>query len=352
MTDYLNDFGAPIDYKCTGNSVLTGIGSVHSDPDEDRRFKYTCSTLASGRVGGVCVEASLCGGKADDEAKCPAGFVLTGLSATVPSGEDRTYNFKCCELLDVVVDEEGSGDMTEPQAEFDYSVTGGKVLTGVKSEYFADKVDRKFQFHWATFKTKKHCETCTTAAISVNISKAQFPANPNTKFNQDFDFSCPSGEILQGVESLFEAPRKDFQWKMKCAPVTGSGVADGGDAAPAKCGAALDGGFTELSSSFYLECPKGEVITKAVSKYDQVSMDRQFQFKCGKFDDGAKLKLKGDGAKFPKDGEATWTYNAGMDTGITAVESSFVAGGARTFKFYGSTFFGPETCEEVWVKPQ
>jgi len=252
----------------------------------------------------------------------------------------------------VVVDAEGSGDMSATQADFDYSVDGGKVLTGVKSDYDKDKVDRKFQFHWATFKTKKHCETCTTDSILVYASKTQFPAEPSTKFNQDFDFGCPAGEIMQGVESLYEAPRKDSQWKVKCAPVNGTEVKDGGSAAPAKCGAALDSDFTLLEESWYLECPQGEVITKAVSKYDQVTMDRQFQFKCSKFDDGSKLRLKGDVAFFPKDGEATWTYNAGADTGITAVESNYVKGSQRTFKFVSSTFYGPEKCTEVWAKPQ
>jgi hypothetical protein len=352
VTDYLNAFGAAIDYACAPGSLLTGIGSVHSDPDEDRRWKYTCSTLAApASVGAVCVTASFCGNKENDEAKCPAGYVLTGLSATVPSGEDRVYNFKCCELL-AVVDEEGSTDMSEPQAEFDFTVTEGKVLTGVKSDFFSDKVDRKWQFHYASFKTKKHCETCTTGAITINITHSQFPATPSTSFGKDYDFSCPDGEVVQGVESLYEAPRKDSELKIKCAKVSGSGLAAGGDAAPLKCGAALEGGYTELSSSWYLECPLGETITKISSKFDQVTLDRQFKFTCSKFDDGSKLKLKGDARKFPAADEATWTYNAGADTGITGVESVYVAGGQRTFKFYGSTFFGPETCEEVWSKPQ
>jgi hypothetical protein len=353
VTDYLNTFGGPIDYACPGGAVLTGIGSVHSDPDEDRRWKYTCSTLAApAAVGPVCVEASICGGKESGEAKCPTNFVMVGLSAVAPVGEDRTYSFKCCELLGVVVAEEGSLDLSASQAEFDYSVMDGKVLTGVTSEYDKDKVDRKFQFHWTTFKSKKHCETCTTKTVAIKIDGVQFPANPNTKFNQDYDFSCPAGEILQGVESVFEEARHDSQWKIKCAKANGTEVADGGNAAPAKCGSALDGDLTEIGQSWYLECPQGEVITKIVSKYDQVTQDRQFQFKCSKFDEGSKLKLKGDIQFFPKDGEATWTYNAGADTGITAVESNYVQGGQRTFKFYGSTFYGPEECQETWVKPQ
>jgi hypothetical protein len=353
VTDYLNVFGGLIDYACAPGSVLTGIGSAHSDPDEDRKFKYTCSTLASPvAVGPVCVEASICGGKENGEAKCPAGFVLTGLKAVAPVGEDRTYNFKCCELLGVVVDEEGSGDMSATQAEFDYSVTGGKVLTGVTSDYDKDKVDRKFQFHWTSFKTKKHCESCTTTSVAIPTANVQFPANPDTKFNQDYDFSCPAGEILQGVESVYEAPRHDGQWKIKCAKVNGTEVSDGGSAKPAKCGAPLDGDLTEIGQSWYLECPQGEVITKIVSKYDQVTQDRQYQIKCSKFAEGSKLRLKGDVQFFPKDGEATWTYNAGADTGITAMESNFVQGSQRTFKFYGSTFYGPEECHETWVKPQ
>jgi len=127
--------------------------------------------------------------------------------------------------------------------------------------------------------------------------------------------------------------------------VEGSELADGGNAAPAKCGAALDGDFTEIGTSWYLECPIGEVITKIVSKFDQVTLDRQFQFKCSKFDEGSMIKLNGDIKFYPKDGEAKWIYDAGADTGVTAVESNFVKGGQRTFKFYGSTFYGPKHCD-------
>merc|ERR1719263_107005 len=116
-----------------------------------------------------------------------------------------------------------------------------------------------------------------------------------------------------------------------CAPLTGSTLADGGDAAPTKCGEPLDGGFTLPRSSWYLECPRNEMITKVISKYEETDGDRIFQFKCSKLDDGAKLKLTGDVKLFPKDGEAKWSYSAGQDTAITAVESSYVPGAQRTF---------------------
>eukprot|EP00746_Dinoflagellata_sp_MGD_P126039 gnl/MRDRNA2_/MRDRNA2_60966_c0_seq1.p1 gnl/MRDRNA2_/MRDRNA2_60966_c0~~gnl/MRDRNA2_/MRDRNA2_60966_c0_seq1.p1 ORF type:complete len:1834 (+),score=388.57 gnl/MRDRNA2_/MRDRNA2_60966_c0_seq1:203-5503(+) len=352
-TDYLNQFGSPIAYTCAPGQALTGVGSKHSDPSEDRRFKFTCSTLAApAAVGSVCETVSICGAKEAGEAQCPSGFVLTGVNANAPMADDRVYDFKCCELLGVEADpaEEGSGDMSAGQEVWDYTVSEGKLLTGVKSEYFNPKVDRQFQFFWKSFKTKRHCQNCTAASIQIDAPGAQFPAEPTNKFRKDFDFSCPDGQVLQGAESVYEGPRADAQWKLKCASLTGSSLADGGDAAPKQCSPALEGGFTLPRTSWYLECPRNEMITKVVSKYDEVEGDRMFQFKCSKLDDGAKLKLTGDVKYFPKDGEAKWTYKAGPDTAITAVESSFVPGKQRTFKFYGSTFHGPETCDEIFVK--
>jgi hypothetical protein len=266
--------------------------------------------------------------------------------------EDRIYDFKCCELLGVEADpaSEGSGDMSTEQEPFDFAVTEGKLLTGVKSEYNTEKVDRKFQFFWKSFKTKKHCQNCIAGSIKIDAQASRFPAEHTNKFRAEFDFSCPDSQVLQGVESTYEGPRADAQWKLKCASLNGSSLADGGDASPKKCAAALEGGFTLPRTSWYLECPRNEMITKVISKYDEVEGDRTFQFKCSKLDDGAKLRLTGDVKFFPKDSESKWSYKAGPDTAITAVESSWVPGSQRTFKFYGSTFNGPETCDEIWVR--
>jgi len=242
--------------------------------------------------------------------------------------------------------------MTKSQDPFDVSVAGGKVLTGVSTEYDAGKVDRKFQFFWSSFKTKSHCETCTTGTLSINVDKAEFPAEANVKFGKDLDFACPPGQVLQGIDSKYKDNRKDEKWKLKCAPVVGSEVTDGGKAGTAKCGEALVDDTTATEESWYVECPRNEVITGIVSKWDVQTLDRTYQFKCGKFDKGSKLRLTGAINYFPKDpADRKWTYNAGADTGITAIQSNYQKG-QRTFKFFGSTFHGPEKCDEIWVKPQ
>ncbi|XP_057295687.1 hemagglutinin/amebocyte aggregation factor-like [Hydractinia symbiolongicarpus] len=50
---YVNDFDMPFQFVCPHNHVITGMSGVHSNPHEDRRYKFRCS-LYVGRYQTAC----------------------------------------------------------------------------------------------------------------------------------------------------------------------------------------------------------------------------------------------------------------------------------------------------------
>lgn len=46
-SQYVNEFGKPVNYRCAPSFVLDGVRSVHSNDIEDRRFAFRCCMLVS-----------------------------------------------------------------------------------------------------------------------------------------------------------------------------------------------------------------------------------------------------------------------------------------------------------------
>ncbi|XP_061435679.1 hemagglutinin/amebocyte aggregation factor-like [Lethenteron reissneri] len=50
-TSYVNNFDEKLDFTCPFNSIVSGIGSYHSNDAEDRRWKFTCTMQANVCMG-------------------------------------------------------------------------------------------------------------------------------------------------------------------------------------------------------------------------------------------------------------------------------------------------------------
>jgi len=334
--------------------VLTGAESIHSDPFEDRRWKFTCAELAPPVRLGECQFVKQCGGKDDSKAECPPQSALVGVKALAPVAEDRVMSWKCCKLEaagSIAVEEEGAGEFSEPQASFSFAAPtaewgkSSKVLTGVESKWYADKVDRTFKWSYASFTTKSHCETCTVAPIT--IASAEFPAGFRHKFSQDLEFECPSGEALQGVKSEYVAERLDSKWQLKCGAVNGTELSECEDAKPSACSVAGESEFTAPKADFNLECKPFFAMVGVSSKFNVEAEDREYKFKCCKLNDASGYQDKSL-ASAEVGEEATWAFSGGA-AAIDSVSSSYVPGNQRRFKFFTSTYDGAKTCTSEWT---
>merc|ERR1712062_300562 len=155
-----------------------------------------------------------------------------------------------------------------------------KMLTGVESKFFSEKVDRKFRWSYASFTTRSHCQTCSVE--SITIPKAEFPAGWRHKFSEDLDFECPSGEVLEGVKSEYVAERLDSKWQLMCAKLNGTELSECEDAKPSACSVAGDSEYSKTKADFNLECPPRFAMVGVSSKYKGEAEDREYKFKCCK----------------------------------------------------------------------
>ena len=44
-TGYVNNYNATFTYTCPANAVLAGVGSIHDNGNEDRRFRFLCCNI-------------------------------------------------------------------------------------------------------------------------------------------------------------------------------------------------------------------------------------------------------------------------------------------------------------------
>jgi len=223
-----------------------------------------------------------------------------------------------------------------------------KFLNGVKTSFNSAQIDRKFQWKWASYKTKAHCESCSTASLA--FTPAQFPAQWNNQEYQPLDVDGGEGKVLVGVQSERKTGYPDGKWKLKFAQVSGSTLTDCAPMEPVSCAADVGrtDGFTPFAASWSFECPRDHVVTHVKSNYDQIKLDREYQFKCCKVAEASGYSQKSvPSREFGGSGDVgEWKYDGGSSA-IDAVES-YWAEGKRTFKFYASAYHGTRTCSSEW----
>lgn len=98
LTDQLNDFDQPVDFRTTNNEVLTGLWSEHNNDREDRIWRAYVSTVE----GLKCNPGPLSDVTGFDQSfnfDCPEGTALSGfLSRHNNDREDRDWRFSCCNI--------------------------------------------------------------------------------------------------------------------------------------------------------------------------------------------------------------------------------------------------------------
>jgi len=355
LTDFVNDFGGPINFICPDGQAMQGVEATHSDPHEDRRWKFTCGELKAPAKLGECETVTLCGSMAEGEAKCPAESVLVGMKAAPPSDEDRTFSFKCCKMEtkdggEVTVEEEGSSEMSEKQVplKFESKNEWGKAsqfLTGVESKFADEKVDRLFKWSWAKFSTKEHCSTCSVGGVKFEPS--QFSTGFKNTFSADLDFKCPDGEVIHGMKAEFVAERFDSKVNLKCSKINGTTISGEEAAKPAKCTKDAPE-WTATKKDFYLECPRNSVIIGIKSRFVVDEEDREFKVTCAEVEDISGYLDKSLGSAVFGE-TATWSFDAG-NAAVDAIASYYRPGEQRRFKFYTSAFTGKRECTSEWKK--
>lgn len=164
VSDWENNWDEPVHYTCPGGRVLCGEVSYHWDKVEDRRHLFRCCSV---KTDGGNLARSNCSwsGQVNEldglvNYQCPNNTVMAGhFSYHHNKTEDRTYDFRCCEL--------GSGNQ--------------RVRL-------------------------RNCEMYPVGAWANN-------------WDQPVNFTCPSGKVKVGENSIHNDHYEDRLYRFKCCSV-------------------------------------------------------------------------------------------------------------------------------------
>jgi hypothetical protein len=149
---YINDWDAELDYTCPPNSVMTGIYSVHDNGREDRRFKISCSAVASTvHNDGFSVWLNDWDNQLDYT--CEGSKVMTGLhSKHKDSKEDRRHKFKCGTIDGATTTSIGSlGDyLNDWDQPLDFQCPPNSAFKRIESDHDNGREDRRFKIQCAS----------------------------------------------------------------------------------------------------------------------------------------------------------------------------------------------------------
>ncbi|KAK3096509.1 hypothetical protein FSP39_000866 [Pinctada imbricata] len=146
---WINDWDKPFSFECPEHSFISQIYSVHDNWFEDRRFEIGCRNYTTKLEKCRWSEAA---NKFNQPLifQCSGGEIITGMRSNHSDiQEDRSYQFKCCQVKGVLTYNcEFTQVLNSFNEEMAYTVPPGQVLRGVISYH-----DNKTQLSPRFFRT-------------------------------------------------------------------------------------------------------------------------------------------------------------------------------------------------------
>ncbi|XP_021379237.1 uncharacterized protein LOC110466804 [Mizuhopecten yessoensis] len=101
-TGYVNEFDQPFDYECPGDGFINGVRSIHSNHNEDRRWAFQCCEM-QGRIRHNCHDTGFVntydGGLSYSTAHNYQNF-HGWISIHDNHPEDRIFDFQVCDYVE------------------------------------------------------------------------------------------------------------------------------------------------------------------------------------------------------------------------------------------------------------
>ncbi|RUS73797.1 hypothetical protein EGW08_018436 [Elysia chlorotica] len=93
----------------------------------------------------------------------------------------------------------------------------------------------------------------------------------DTKYDEPFEYNCPSGQVLYRLKSIHHNRHEDRKWDFSCRPAPGG-------ANPRRC---LASNYAnDLDRELNFQCNSDHMITGIYSFHNNAREDRRFRFKC------------------------------------------------------------------------
>jgi len=262
--DYVNTWDSQLSFSCEENEAISGFQSKHDNGREDRIWKVQCCRVTNAQLQDMGLTSYLNNWDGELDFTCADDEVLIGLySVHSNHHEDRRWKARCAQLRPVGdffiqskwTDWENSWDRA---LEFEAGVDG--MITGIYSVHHNTYEDRRWKLRFGH-------------ANGLDCHEQSWTGWKNS-WDATLYFSCPSNQVLHGIESYHENSNEDRRWKFQCCKVS-SGVS------------VLRQGWScyvnDWDGELSYNCPASDQAIVAVSSYhDDHREDRKWKFQCGK----------------------------------------------------------------------
>jgi len=261
--DYQNDWDGLLSFSCPGNEAISGFRSTHNNGKEDRRWKFQCCEVTNAQLVDVGLTSYLNKWDGVLDFTCADDEVLIGVySVHDNKKEDRRWKARCARLRpvrDFVISATWTAweNSWDTALEFDAGIDG--MITGLYSVHDNGKEDRRWKFRYGS-------------ATGLDCHEQSW-----TGWKNDWDgglsYTCPTNQVLHGIESYHDNGKEDRRWKFQCCRVS-SGVS------VQKNG--WSGYLNDWDRELSYRCPASNQAIVGLSSYhDNRREDRKWKVRCG-----------------------------------------------------------------------
>jgi len=261
-TSYVNDWDAVFSFTCGANAAISGFQSEHDNRREDRRWKIQCCrTNKMLRDMGLTGYLNNWDGVLDFT--CADDEVLIGVYSVHDNHrEDRRWKARCAQLRpmsDFVITYQLSNweNRWDDALEFDAGREG--MITGLYSVHDNGREDRRWKFMYGS-------------ASEVDCYEQRWTDWRNS-WDGVLSYTCPTNQVLHGIESYHDNGKEDRRWKFQCCRVS-SGVS------VKRKG--WTGYVNDWDGQLSYRCPAADqAIIGLYSEHSNHREDRRWKVRCG-----------------------------------------------------------------------
>jgi len=212
LTEDINSYDGPMDFKCSSTEVLVGLKSRHNNHWEDRVWNARCATLLLEGQVQLVGEPSLTGyvnsydGKLDYTVE--SGFVMTGLKSKHHNWyEDRVFQIYYASL-DIPCHPLGeSAWVNSYDKKMDFKCSPNSAMIGIKSVHHNWYEDRRFIF--------RCCDLSNRGQFTIRPYLTDYV----NSMNEAMDETCPQDEVLVGLNSWHHDYYEDRKFRFYCGTI-------------------------------------------------------------------------------------------------------------------------------------
>jgi len=262
-SDYVNEWDDELSFSCGANEAISGFQSKHDNSREDRRWKIQCCRVTKVQLYDMGLTGYLNNWDGDLDFTCADDEVLIGVYSDHNNRkEDRRWKARCAQLRpmrDFVITYSLSNweNSWDNALEFDAGVDG--MITGLYSVHDNEKEDRRWKFMYGS-------------ASGVDCIEQSWTGWKNS-WDGILSYTCPSNQVLHGIESYHDNELEDRRWKFQCCRVS-SGVS------VQRKG--WTGYLNDWDRHLNYRCPASDqAIIGVSSDHDNRREDRRWKVRCG-----------------------------------------------------------------------